>query len=369
MKYPILFLCLAALAMSCKPEPPEDKIVDNVDRQVILAHWVDEIIIPGYTEFVSTAEALSSAALQFEATPDQNSLDALRLSWKEAYLSWQAVSMFEVGPAESLRYRNNLNIYPVNVSELTENISQGGYNLELPSQIDRQGFPALDYLLYGIGESDAQILEQYTTGGQATSYLAYLTDLTARIQMLSETVLAEWTSSYRDQFVSNHGSSANASLDQVVNAVLFYYEKFLRAGKVGIPAGVFSGTALPDLVEARYAETLSKELLLASIDAFQAFFNGEAMGSAESGPGLSAYLDELDSRKGDQLLSEAINNQVDQARTLILGLDDKLGIEIQNDLAKVLSVYDELQKNVVLLKVDMMQALSVNVSYIDADGD
>lgn len=150
---------------------------------------------------------------------------------------------------------------------------------------------------------------------------------------------------------------------------MFYYEKFLRAGKVGIPAGVFSGTALPDLVEARYAGDVSKELLLASLDAFQDFFNGKAFSSSTAGPSISTYLDELDSRKGDQLLSVAINQQFDLARTRILELDENLASLIQSDLPKVLSVYDELQKNVVLLKVDMMQALSVNVSYVDADGD
>lgn len=369
MKYSFLIFSFALVVFGCKPEAPGNKVVDNVDRQSILTQWADQIIIPGYTKFVSVAEALSSAALQFEATPDQASLDALRLSWQEAYLSWQTVSMFEIGPAESLRLRNNLNIYPVNVAELTDNISQGGYNLELPSQIDRQGFPALDYLLNGLGNTDEEMLPFYTSDGNATARLQYLVDLTSRIESLSRTVLADWTTSYRDEYVSNDGSNANASLDQTVNAILFYYEKFLRAGKVGIPAGVFSGTALPDLVEAKYAGDMSRELLLASLDAFQAFFNGEGIGSATEGPGLSAYLDELDSRRGDQLLSTAINQQFNLTRAKILDLDENIASDIENDLTKVLSVYDELQKNIVLMKVDMMQALSVNISYVDADGD
>jgi hypothetical protein len=35
----------------------------------------------------------------------------------------------------------------------------------------------------------------------------------------------------------------------------------------------------------------------------------------------------------------------------------------------MLQTYDELQKNVILLKVDMLQALNINVDYVDADGD
>jgi hypothetical protein len=35
----------------------------------------------------------------------------------------------------------------------------------------------------------------------------------------------------------------------------------------------------------------------------------------------------------------------------------------------MLSAYDALQRNVVFMKVDMLQALNINVDYVDADGD
>ena len=35
----------------------------------------------------------------------------------------------------------------------------------------------------------------------------------------------------------------------------------------------------------------------------------------------------------------------------------------------MLRLYDELQQLTVLLKVDLLQALGINVDYVDADGD
>ena len=35
----------------------------------------------------------------------------------------------------------------------------------------------------------------------------------------------------------------------------------------------------------------------------------------------------------------------------------------------MLETYDELQKAVVLLKVDMLQVLNIKVDFVDADGD
>ena len=53
----------------------------------------------------------------------------------------------------------------------------------------------------------------------------------------------------------------------------------------------------------------------------------------------------------------------------ILDLDENFSEQISTNNSKMLQAYDELQRNVVLMKVDMFQALSINVDYVDADGD
>ena len=35
----------------------------------------------------------------------------------------------------------------------------------------------------------------------------------------------------------------------------------------------------------------------------------------------------------------------------------------------MLNTYNELQRNVILMKVDMLQAMDISVDYVDADGD
>ena len=50
-------------------------------------------------------------------------------------------------------------------------------------------------------------------------------------------------------------------------------------------------------------------------------------------------------------------------------LDESFYNQIQNDNNKFLQTYDAIQEVVVLLKVDMLQLLSINVDYVDADGD
>jgi hypothetical protein len=57
------------------------------------------------------------------------------------------------------------------------------------------------------------------------------------------------------------------------------------------------------------------------------------------------------------------------AKTQINTLDADFYQQITTDNSKMKLAYDELQKAVVLLKVDMLQTFNINVDYVDADGD
>ncbi|NBC66206.1 MAG: peptidase M75 superfamily protein [Bacteroidetes bacterium] len=376
-KFSFVFILGLILLWGCTDDNPSGPDADDFDREEILVNWADNIILPAFESFSITTGELKTAGENFTADPNQESLQKLRDAWKTSYLAWQHVSMFEMGKAMDVRFREYLNTYPVSANDsspnadqtIQKNIQSGTYNLELPSLRDTQGFPALDYMLNGLDDSDDAILEYYTTHQDAVEYNKYINDLVTRMDQLTVEVLDHWKSGYRDQFVSNSGNGANASLDMMVNDYIFYYEKVLRAGKVGIPAGVFSGTPLSSHVEAYYSAGFSKELLLEALDAAQNFFNGKHFGSQERGESLASYLDYLNTMKEGADLTQLINNQFESARNQAENLNSDFVTQIESDNSEMLATYDELQKNVVFLKVDMLQALNINVDYVDADGD
>lgn len=367
-KLPLILLALL-IFWSCTDNGPAGPNVDDFDREAILVNWADNIIVPSFENLADQTEELKLASETFSTTPTQQNLSTLREQWLESYKAWQHVSMFEMGKAMELRYRDNLNIYPTDPDEIRDNIEGGSYNLELPSLNDSQGFPALDYLLYGLADSDEELLSYYTTNENADAYKTYVTDLTTRINTLTDTVLEEWKTGFRDDFVSNTGNGANSSLDMMVNDYIFYYEKALRAGKIGIPAGVFSGSPLSSHVEGFHSGGFSKALFLESLDAAQNFFNGTHFGSDESGESLRSYLEFLDTTKDGESLASLINNQFEVARQEAQQLNDNFAEQVESNNTMMLSSYDELQRNVVFMKVDMLQALNINVDYVDADGD
>ncbi|MEM6344647.1 MAG: imelysin family protein [Bacteroidota bacterium] len=363
----LMILFPTLLFVAC--DPTEEPKVDDFDRQPMLIHWADNIIIPGFQAFVAVTEDLETAAAAFNDTPDASSLETLRTAWETAYLEWQKTSIYDVGKAGELDMLDFINTYPVEVEGIIENIESGEYKFILPSQKDRQGFPALDYMLYGVGDTDAAILEKYTSDAMAAEYRQYIVDLAARINSLADEVLADWEGGFRDSFVNNSGNNANASVDLVVNDFIFHYEKHLRAGKVGIPGGVFSGTPLSKNVEALYRGDFSRDLLNEALDFSQAFFNGEVNG--KTGPSLKDYLDYLQQQRAEEgtLLSTQINNQFEASREAIATLNPNFAEQVETDVISLLAAYDQLQLNVPLMKVDMLQILCINVDYIDGDGD
>lgn len=359
----VLGLLLMAACGSDGSDPQEPS--DNFDRSAMLANWADNIIIPAYQDYVNQLGTLKSAKEDFITSPSTITLNTFREAWLSSYLAFQQVSLFEIGQAETIALRNYTNIYPADVASIDENLTTGDYNLQLPSTNDEQGFPTLDYLLYGLADTDQEIVYLLNTEHAKT----YLTALVDRMDEMANSVLTDWKSGYRDEFVENGGSTATGSVNKLANDFVFYYEKALRAGKIGIPAGVFSGNPLSDRVEGLYSRQYSKQLFNAALDAAEAFFIGQHFNSTQTGESLKSYLDYLETEKEGVSLSTLILNQFNSARTMAGSLDNSFFSQVENDNPSMLMTYDELQKNVVYLKVDMFSALSIRVDFVDADGD
>jgi len=363
------FVLVLVACSSDDSTKPEEETNDSFDRQALLVNWADNIIVPSYTAFNTETNSLVSATTTFTENPTVETLQELRLTWIEAYLAFQHVSIFEIGKAEELNYRNRVNVYPTNASEIDGLIANGTYDLSLPSTIDAQGFPAIDYLINGLAASDEEIIAFYTTNEQAQNYKEYLNTVAETISTLTETVLNDWNNGYRDTFVNNTSSSASGAVDKLANDYVFYYEKALRAGKIGIPAGVFSNDPLPEKVEAFYKEDISKQLALEALQATQNFFEGKKFNGTSKGESFKTYLTYLNTIKNGENLGNLITTQFETAKSNLEGLNNDFTLQIESDNSKMLATYNELQRNVILLKVDMLQAMDISVDYVDADGD
>tara|TARA_Y100000589_G_scaffold88730_1_gene83031 strand:- start:3549 stop:4655 length:1107 start_codon:yes stop_codon:yes gene_type:complete len=363
----ISFLILLTVSLSCDNNESIE-VGPTYDRESLLENWYNQHINIGLSDFKNKVEMVGEMVDLLNNEKTLSSLTKLREEHLKAWKAWQKIEMFNIGKAEEIYYKEKMNIYPVNTARIEANVLSGSYDLANDANnYAAQGFPTLDYLLYGIGSTDEEILSKYTADN---IYLNYLKAVSDEMTNNTEKVVNDWET-YKNEFTSSTDNTATSAVNLMVNDFIFYYEKGFRANKFGIPGGVFSSTPLPEKVEDYYSRSNSRTLSLEAFDAIQAFYEGQNLstGTSYSGASLKSIITELDTKEGNDNLGNKISDKLKAAREKIVILDQNFVDQIQSDNNTFLQTYDAIQEVVVLLKVDMLQFLSINVDYVDADGD
>jgi hypothetical protein len=365
---PYFYLLLALfISFSCSNSAELDEsLVDNFDRQQILENVTDNIILPAFEDFTQKIVQLEQSVTFFTNAKNLVNLEEVQVRWFEAYKIWQHIEMFNISKAEEVYFIQKMNTYPASVSKIENNISTNQFDLESNNNNwVAQGFPTLDYLLFGLKANNMSTLLFYQNIDNV-AYLNYLQAVVSQMVDITEIVSQDWIVS-RDVFVSSSANSATSSLNMLTNDFIYYFEKGLRTDKFGIPAGVFSANnARVGNIEAYYNSTKSKELSLEALKAVKGFFKGATYNATSTGASLKSYLDYMTEAN---TLSSAIITKFDESEQLINKLDGSFEYQIVSDNSLMINVFNKLQEGVVLLKTDLLSVLSISVDYIDADGD
>jgi predicted lipoprotein len=360
------------LIIACSSDTEDDIIqINEFDRSEILTNYVDNIIIPRHNDFKSEIDNLKIAVDEFVESPISSTYDNLHNQWLITYKKWQHIEMFNIGKAEEINFLNTINTYPVDELRINENIDSRKFNLTSSNDWSCQGLSGIDYMLHGIDNSKENVILKYSNNSNYGEYLKNLLDI---IINNTDQVVNHWSEN-KNSFVNSSGNSNTSSLNMLTNDFVYYFEKGLRTNKIGIPVGYFSGgNVFPDKVEAYYSSKnsfndVSKELAKEALIASENLFIGRSS-SGSKGPSLKTYLDYIysaDVNKNN--LSPIILSNFQSANDAINELDKSFINQINSDKSKMLNAFDKLQALVVNMKTDMLSILSIQVDYIDADGD
>lgn len=359
MKKHIIILIVASLAIiSCKDDTPE-ATNNNFNRSALQTNLVEKIIIPAYADFDTKLGILETAINDFTTTPNPMNFTTVKTAWLNAYKVWQHIEVFNIGKAEEIKYALQMNVYPTSVTEIENNIMAGNADLSSDANNNAVGFPALDYMLYGL------TIDKYTTDINATKYKTYLSDLVDKMAENTVIVINDWNT-YKTVFTASASNTATSPFNKFTNDFIYNYEKIVRSNKVGIPAGVFSSpNLLPNRVEAYYNQEVSKTLLLEAYNASVDLFNGKFYTGNEFGESYKTYLIHL----GKEALATAINAKFVLAKEKIEMLNINFVTQINSDNNMMLTTYDAIQDPLAKMKVDMLNEFDVTVDYVDGDGD
>lgn len=353
IKHPgkIFLVALVGLFVSaCTDKNPDSDANKSVNQAQFLANTTN-IMSESYESANSSALLLSSTANDF------SQIAKLRNQLKNTWKAYQRISFYDFGTVESSSLKSDINIYKTDTALIEASISNGNFDLDQLSMKNAKGFPALDYLLNQKSETETTTSMQNVNRRQFTK--AVINDIVSRMT----TVSSIWKNKSSD-FKNNMGTGVGSSTGMLVNSLNQHYEKYFRDNKIGIPLGVrSSGIAMPEFVESPYGE-YSVELAMENFKSMKNIYLG-IDDSGNNGYGLDDYLKDSDARN----LTLTIEDLLEIIDLKLTALSDPLPQQVRNNSSQVQDVYNEIQKLIVLWKVDMPSRMGVLITYQDNDGD
>ncbi|WP_010135863.1 imelysin family protein [Ochrovirga pacifica] len=394
MKKIIGLLVLSVSLVSCvKENNGTTQKTDEFNRALILENWVNNLVLPAFTDFKSKIEDLKIKENRFVSNPTTTTQTELQEALFQAQKVWQHVAMFELQAEANGSNQNGtriyMNTYPIdretstnpfpNSNEddrtLEENLNgtpETINNLDFKNTsgtIDEQGFPALDYLI-----NSENILQKYIDPTTAANYKTYMTKIVDRMVTLSNGAYNYWTNN-ADKIIANSGSSSSASFDKMVNDYINYVEQGFRENKISNASGKRDGIKNKFAVEAYYSSENSKIYFNEAFKAVQNFYKGISYDGTTNKEGLDDYLDYLDaevyvsSKNEDVKLTDQVVKNFASIQNTVATLNDDFVVQTEQDPSKMITTFNVIQDYVVLIKTNALEAMGVTIDYADSDGD
>lgn len=357
----ILFLGLCSLGFSSCDSDTGEMMTPGFDRAVLLSSMGNDLIIPNFEALQSSVDEMARAAETFAQTSSEADLLALRQAWEQAVLDHQHCSAFGFGPANLLLgpYAEVLGVFPVNEAEVEQNMLNPDFDLANSFDRDVRGFYAVEYLIFGDGLSDAELIAGFDQNRKD-----YLLLIITELKSTFDAIVSEWNTGYLQAFIENDGTAAGSSISLLYNSFVKDYEN-LKNFKVELPAGLSAGQSGPDarLVEAYYSG-ISRDL----IEAHFASPKNIWQGFARDGEAIIGFDDYLNAVVGGPELvtqTEAAIQDIEQAiADLPAG---RLSDQVANP--NLAALRDELQSNTANFKSSMSSLLGISITFNSGDGD
>ncbi|QSE96203.1 imelysin family protein [Fulvivirga lutea] len=334
---------------------------NNFDRTAMLSSLATNLIVPNFQALQTSVNQLSAEADEFSANATVANLQSLRLAWVQAVTDHQHCSAFGFGPASLPLgpYATVLGVFPVDEAQVEANMLNPDFNLEASFDRDVRGFFAIEYLIYGNGQSDEELVAAFDQN--RIDYLLLLVD---ELKITFDNIVNEWNGGYFEEFTTDNSTSAGSAVSQLYNEFVKDYEN-LKNFKVELPAGLSAGQNSADgsLVEALYSG-ISRDLIVEHFNNSKNIY----LGKSRSGTELTGFDEYLKSVEGGEALVISTQSAIDAIDNAITNLPQgRLSNNIEAQ--ELVTLANLLQANTANFKSSMSSLLGISITFNSGDGD
>ena len=362
-KWGIVIAIMAMLQLSScgDDDGSETPVTQEFDRTELLSSLANNLILPNFESLQTSVTSLSSAAEGFSQNTNEDNLMALRSAWIQAVTDHQHCSAFGFGPASLPlgAYASVLGVFPVDENQVEANVLDPNFNLSASFDRDVRAFYAVEYMIYGNGQSANDLI-----GAFDQQRLDYLLLLITELKTTVDSIVTEWNASYLTEFSNDNSTSAGSAISLLYNEWVKDYEN-LKNFKLELPAGLTAGQGSADgtLVEAFYSG-ISRDLIIEHFESTKNVY----LGLSRSGQDIMGFNDYLNSVVGgEELVTTTI--------PVIEDIDDAISslpqgrLSDQIEAQEVITLRDLLQANTANFKSSMSSILGISITFNSGDGD
>lgn len=369
MKKIIALVLVVVSFISCKKDG-DNKTTATFDRKDFQEKVTQQLILPAHENFTNKAATFSKVVSDFITNPDQANLIKAQEEWKELSLAYRKCEMFDMGEAKKTYLHSSFNFWPINQNQIenyiVDNTTMDKKFFEFLGS-NTKGLFAFEYLLYNRDKGNSEVVKAFTGNTKAIQrrkdYLKGVADILVNE---SKRINDFWTPSgqnYGSRFSSDTENGINGSFNILVNALSNLTER-IAVKKLGKPLGKGAGDKIsPDQFH-QYISKTSKENLLANIEVIQLLLEGN-----DKIVGLNENLDVVGIQKSGQPLSKLISTRIKEAKEALQKAKPPLSDTIASDKTDIENTYSAIRELLLLIKVDMANALAITITISDSDGD
>lgn len=334
-------------------------------RAAMLSDLAEHVVRAGWKDAAAKSRSLTNALEALAAVPKPERLAAAQKTWIEASLACDHMRCFQWGPIADKEFTTDFYYWKVLPYRIQQLIDSGGEPLdakkmpELGAQV--KGMFALEVLLFpassaNTGSIGPPLLDRLLTKNSARvkSYL-----LTLGNELASEATAIEsaWSGSGPNdasaKFVSGGQQSVNAVVNQLIREIEDVSQNQLHLVTV-LPMPI-----TPQLYRVERSRSgTSLQGVMASLEGAQHFFEGRG------GLGLNDAIRQVNPAL-ETRVTQAFNSAIGSVRSINAPLENA----VEKNKPAVEQALEKVRALEILIKVDVVSALGVTLTFSSNDGD
>ena len=246
---------------SSKKEETTEVTIKDAEYDAIVNQYVDNVVIPTYSDLKAKNSALYQAVVAFGDAPSNANFQAICNAWLAAREPWEQSEAFLFGPVADYGLDPNMDSWPLDQEAIVKMLESQQWNdMKWTGDYDEdddaiaaaqnvRGFHTLEFLAFRDGKSrtltdtaaDGEAANAVYNAANATAWAQYMRN-TAQLLVDDVTTLCDaWNNGYAAKFKSHNGgdfTSGLSCIEQLIDGCIDIAGEVGQA-KIGDPYDLY----------------------------------------------------------------------------------------------------------------------------------